>query len=227
MNFVKLPVRALTVAAVLMAAGVSANALTINTAGMVANSVQAFSQDALDQFELFDITVAPLGNATALAQPGAFNLPITSITTNSKLKVTAGASVGSALAITRNLPSGKAYTITLANFSLDYVNHKVLADTTVTQPDVANVTQAQAAVYNFSTATPLALKYKFPLTITGHEVLDKLFLTEEAQQIMYTGLKLPSIALTVLPTTDFGTLTQDIKVAFRKAVSTKPYVPAP
>ncbi len=226
MSFASLTIRSIALAATLMAAGTSANALTIGTSGLVANSVQAFSQDSLDQFDLFTITVAPLGNATPLPTVGAFNLPITSITANAQLKITAGTATGSALEISRTLTAGK-YSVTLANFKLDYVNQKVLADVTIGNPGVAPVTQSQAIVYSFHVATPLALKYKFPLTITGHEVLDQLFLTEEAQQTMYTGLKLPRVALSVLPTTDFGTLTQDIKVAFRKAVSTKPYIATP
>ncbi len=226
MTFNKLSTRSLSMAAVLLAVGASANALTIGTTGLVANSVQAFSQDSLDQFDLFAITVAPLGNATALATVGAFNLPITSITADSKLKIVGGTATGSALKIARTLTAGE-YSVTVANFALDYVNNKILADVTVANPGVPSVTTPQTAVYNFHVATPLALKYKFPLTITGHEVLDQLFLTEEAQQSMYVGLKLPKVALSVLPSTDFGTLTQDIKIAFRKAVSNKPYVPAP
>ncbi len=223
MSFANLSIRTIAIATALVAAGTSANALTIGTSGLVANSVQAFSQDSLDQFDLFAITVAPLGNTTALATVGAFNLPITSITVDSKLKVTGGSATGSALKIARTLTAGE-YSVTVANFSLDYVNNKVLADVTIANPGVPSVTTAQTALYNFHVATPLGLKYKFPLTITGHEVLDQLFLTPEAQQSMYIGLKLPKVALSVLPSTDFGTLTQDIKVAFRKAVSNTPYV---
>ena len=114
--------------------------------------------------------------------------------------------------------------MTVANFEIDFINHMILADVTVANPGVPSVTTKKASVYSFNEASPLALKYKFPLTITGTQVLDKLFLTESAQQTMYTGLKLPKVALGVLPTTDFGTVTQDIKVAFRKAVSTAPYI---
>ncbi len=223
MTFNKLSIRTIAVAAALVAVGTSANALTIGTSGLVANSIQAFSQDALDQFDLFAITVTPLGNATATATVGAFNLPVTSISVNSSFKISAGTATGSALKIGRTLTAGD-YSVTVANFEIDFINHMILADVTVANPGVPSVTTKKASVYSFNEASPLALKYKFPLTITGTQVLDKLFLTESAQQTMYTGLKLPKVALGVLPTTDFGTVTQDIKVAFRKAVSTAPYI---
>ena len=223
MTFNKLSIRTIAVAAALVAVGTSANALTIGTSGLVANSIQAFSQDALDQFDLFAITVTPLGNATATATVGAFNLPVTSISVNSSFKISAGTATGSALKIGRTLTAGE-YSVTVANFEIDFINHMILADVTVANPGVPSVTTKKASVYSFNEASPLALKYKFPLTITGTQVLDKLFLTESAQQTMYTGLKLPKVALGVLPTTDFGTVTQDIKVAFRKAVSTAPYI---
>lgn len=222
MTFSSLTIRSIAVATALLAAGASANALTIGTNALVANSVQQFSDESLQAFDLYATTISPLGNAYVPANSiGAFGFPITSITTDSKLNISSGDAKGSALEIARD-NKGTKVGVTLANFTINYVTKQVLADTT----PVGGVTAKQAPLYNFNTATPLALKYKFPLSITGHEVLDTLFLTPGAVDTMMTSLALPSFARGVLESLDFGTLTQDIVTKFRpKAVSNTPYTP--
>lgn len=222
MTFTSLSIRSIAVATALLAAGVSANALTLGTNALTANSVQQFSDESLQAFDLYATTVKPLGNAFLPANSvGAFGFPITSITTDSKLNIASGDAKGSALEIARD-NKGTKVGVTLANFTINYVTKQVLADTT----PVGGVTAKQAALYNFNTATPLALKYKFPLSITGHEVLDTLFLDPSAVNTFMTALALPSFARAVLEELDFGTLTQDIATKFRpKAVSNKPYTP--
>ena len=223
MNFAATTLRSIAMASLLVA-GTAANALTINSAGLVANSVQAFSVAALKAFNAVGVTVTPLGNATAVAAaPGSFSFPITSITVNSKLAITGGAASGSALEIARDVydePTDSYYHsgVVVANFNINYTTKQVLADTTV-----GGATTAMMPLYNFNIATPLGLKYKFPLTITGHEILDKLMLTPEAKAAMTAGLVLEGFETPSL-NNDFGTLTQDIKVTTRKAVSTTPYV---
>ncbi len=211
--------------AAMAAAGVAqAGNTTIKTTALVANSVQAFSTKATSGFKLVAATVAPLGTATAVAGAATptFSLPITSITVDSKLKIVSGGSKGSALEISRELDDGSKVGVVLANFTLDYVNKKVLADTTI----LGQATIKQQAVYNFNVNSALSIKYKFPLSINGHQVLDQLFLTEEAKDAFMEGLVLDDfIRAGVLDVTDFGTLTQDVSVKFRpKAVSDKPYV---
>ena len=226
MKFPTLTVRPLAVAATLLAAGTAANALTIPTQGLVANAVQGFSEAALKSFKAVGVVVTPLGNATAIAAvPGAFNLPVTSISVNSKLAITSGASVGSALEIAREVydePTDSYYHsgVVLANFKINFESKQVLADSTF-----GGATTKMMPVFDFNNAVPLGIKYKFPLTITGHQLLDKLMLTPEAKTAMATGLVLEGFELPSL-NNDFGTIAIDVKVAFRKAVSTKPYVPA-
>jgi len=225
MQISSLSFRSITIAASLLAAGASAHAdLTIPANALVADSVQAFSSDAQDAFAAQEVTVSPLGNATAVTGvTSAFRLPITTITIGAGLKITKGDAKGSALQFAR-VYRGNTVALTLANFTINYVSKQVLADVT----PKGGTTVAQQAIYNFHTATPLGIKYQFPLKITGHEVLDQLFLTEETKDSFMTALALPKAIRGVLDIVDFGTLTQDIAVKFRaKPVSNKPYVPAP
>ncbi|MEY4764386.1 MAG: hypothetical protein RI907_1059 [Pseudomonadota bacterium] len=216
--------RSATVVAALAATGAAqAGNTTIVTSALVANSVQAFSAEAAKGFRLTETVVSPLGNATTVSGTATptFNLPITSITIDSKLNIVSGDAKGSALKFTRVLDDGSDTWVILANFTIDYANKKVLADATI--PDTPTV--KQQPIYNFTVNTPLSVKYKFPLSIVGHEVLDNLMLTEEAKDSFMNGLLLADfIRQTVLDTTAFGTLTQDVSVKFRpKAVSTRLY----
>lgn len=216
--------RSIAVATALVAAGASAQAaLTIPANSLVANSVQAFSQESLDAFDVGGVVVTPLGNATAVdGVVGAFSFPITSITISNSLKIASGDAKGSALEIARTY-RGVKYAVTVANFTINYDTKQVLADTT----PLGGTTAKQAPLYNFNTATPLGIKYKFPLTITGHEVLDQLTLTDEMKATMTSALALTPVLKAALESiTTFGTLTQDIAVKLRsKPVSTTPYTP--
>ena len=244
MTFAAFSLRSFAVAATFATVAASASALTLPTESLQANSVQAFSEKALKQNKLLGIEVTPLGNATATATSapdidtlmqvtplgnatatattGAYNLPVTSISVNSSLKVTSGAAVGSALEISRLNDDLVKVGITLANFKINFETHQVLADVT----PFGGVTVPQQAVYTFNEATPLNLKYKFPLTITGTQLLDKLFLTPAGIAALTSALELPEFAPDLLVKTDFGTINIDVKVGTRKAVSTTPYVPA-
>ncbi len=217
--------RSLTVAVALMAAGAAAHAnLTIPTNALVANSVQAFSDIALTAFQLGGVTVTPLGNASNPA-PGSYSLPITSISIGNGLKIAGGQASGSALQLSRLDKDKNTVGVTIANFTINYDTKQVLADTT----PMGGTTAKQSPLYNFQTETPLAIKYKFPLTITAHEVLNNLTLTPEMKATMKSALKLTAALAGALDGIDtFGTLTQDILVAFRsKPVSAAPYVAAP
>lgn len=221
MNF-PLTLRSIALATTLAAAGVSAHALTIPFQGTVSNSVQKFSADAMGGFRALDITVEPKGNATAVAgDPSSFSFPITKIVIGSKLNIASGSAVGSALQITRYNDDDVLVGITLANFSINYETKQVLADTTA----LGGTTSTQMPLYNFQVSEKLKLSYKFPLSITGHEVLNDLRLTDQAKQAMINGLELPVFAVPLL-NNDFGTLTQDVSLKARKpAASTTPYQP--
>lgn len=217
--------RSIAVATALVAAGASAHAgLTIPANSLVANSVQAFSQESLDAFDVGGVTVTPLGNATVVPNVvGAYSFPITSITIDNSLKIASGDAKGSALEIARiDRKLGKVG-VTLANFTINYKTKQVLADTT----PLGGSTTKQMALYNFNVATPLGLKYKFPLSITGHEVLDQLTLTPEMIALQKSALALNVVLSAALESiTTFGTLTQDISVKLRdKPASTALYVP--
>lgn len=224
--------RPLVLAAGFAAATLSAQAfaLTIPTNALVADSVQKFSEVAMDAFSVAGVEVIPLGNATAV--PGtedAFKLPITTITI-SGFKIAGGDAKGSALEISRTAPrgtpsAGKKVGVTLANFTINYVTKQVLADIT----PLGGTTDRQAPLYNFNVATPLGLKYKFPLTVTGREVLDQLTLTQQTREAFITKLELRAFEIGALDTVDtFGTLTQEIFLKFRPVpVSNKLYTPVP
>jgi hypothetical protein len=220
--------RSVAVAAALVAAAASANALTINVNALVADSVQAFSTEATDAFAVGGVVVTGQGNTVTVTPPAdnpdllAFSFPITSITISNSLKIASGDAKGSALEIARTV-RGVKLGVTVANFTINYETKQVLADTT----PIGGTTTKQAPLYNFNTATPLGLKYKFPLSITGHEVLDQLTLTPEMKATMVSSLQLTPVLKAALESiTTFGTLTQDIAVKLRpKAVSTTPYTP--
>ncbi|RYY85663.1 MAG: hypothetical protein EOO15_16445 [Chitinophagaceae bacterium] len=223
-----LSIRSISVAAATVAMAASANALTLDWTKTVGTSTMAFSDAAVALLKTNGTTVTALGNTTTVTAGKVFSLPITSITINGSLKIAAGSASGSALNMKRTtfdendnaIVSG----LVLANFTLDYVNNKVLADLT----PKGGTTTPQSTVFAFHVATPLALKYKFPLSITGHEVLDQLFVTPEALTIIASGLGLQGEdILNLVRNTDFGTLTQDIAVKSRPAVNKTPYVPAP
>lgn len=213
--------RSFTVAAVMASAAASASALTIPTDFVQADSFQNFSDAALEQYDAFEITVTPLGNASATATPGSYNLPVTSITINSSLKIAAGAASGSALEIARTYRGAKVG-VTIANFKLDFINHKVLADFT----PIGGTTIPQMPVYSFNEFQKLTLKYKFPLSVTGTQILDKLFLEPDAITALANALKLPAFGPELMKTTDFGKINIIVKAGLRTPVSTAPYVPA-
>jgi len=220
-------VRALAFTAAVMALPMAAHAglaLTLPTNAIQANAAQVFSTDALGAFELTAVTVTPRGNATSIAGvTGGYNLPVTSISLQ-LVKISGGASTGSALEFNRiNEETGEATRVTLANFRIDFNTKKVLAD--ATQKGKATVPNFE--VYNFREKTPLGLKYKFPLSVSGKQVLDQLFLTPAAQLLFREGLQLPDFTDEVLKIVDFGVINIDVNLKLRKPVSTRPYVATP
>lgn len=227
--------RSVSLAAAALALASSANALTIDWSKLQGTSTMAFSPAAIALFQANQGVVGALGNTTAILAAGAedpwtFSLPITSITITPALKIGSGQASGSALEFVRSKFDRATGTViqlglVLANFTIDYTNKKVLADAT----PFHGKTSAQAGIFDFHVATPLALKYKFPLSITGHEVLDKLTLTSGTADLFISTFELQGESVhNLVRATDFGTLTQDIAVKARKpGVSKTPYVPAP
>lgn len=228
--------RASVAAVALVAASASHAQLTIPFAWTESNSVQAFPAEIIGAFDLVRLTVTAAGNAKAKGTQSvgelngtlnysAFNFPITKIVIGSKLNIASGSADGSALVFERQADDDfdgvveGVYGFTLANFTINYDTSMVLADVT----PKGGTTSKQRPLYLFNKATPLALKYKFPLTVTGHEVLNQLQLAPEAKELFTNVLVLPEIALGALEL-DYGTLTQDISTNLRKVkISSTPY----
>ncbi len=220
-------------AAVALAAASAAQAqLTIPFAWTDSNSVQTFTDTNLAAFDLVYLTVRAKGNATEKGArvvgetnftetAKAFNFPITQIVIGSKLNIAAGSAAGSALYFERydDLVTGDTFGFTLANFTINYDTKQVLADVTPNGGTVAK----QQPIYTFNVNTKLALKYKFPLTVTGHEVLDQLKLTAGIKTVFTDVLQLPEFALPQLEE-EYGNLTQDVSTNLRKTkISSTPY----
>lgn len=222
----KIALRLSAVAAVVCLSSVSAQALTLPTNALVANSVQEFTADNLDSFATVSLSIEARGTASIAKAgpydtPAAFSFPITKIVIGSKLNIQSGTASGAALFFKRfNEDTGATLGLTLANFTIDYDKKQVLADTT----PQGGAVQKMMPLYDFTVNTPLALKYSFPLSFTLHEQLGNLKLTAKAKEVMTTVLELPEIAQDAL-NFNFGTLTQDVTTKFRsKAVSATPYV---
>lgn len=219
-------VRSVSIAAAVALSAFSAQALTIPTNSLQADSFQVFSDAALESYALFDVGIKALGNATPVAgTTNTFSLPVTSISIalSGGIKIKNGKATGSALEISRlDAKTGNKRGLTIANFTIDFANNQVLADTTV----IGGATQPQAPVYNFTKTQELALKYKFPLSISLKEQLGDLRLVDVNGTADALGIP-RALADIVIPKIDFGVINIDIGVAFRsKPVSTKPYVPA-
>lgn len=231
MPFKTLFFRSVAIAAAVGAASFSAQAdLVIPINATVSDSVQAFPEPVMRAFKAVDIQVEAKGTATSLDAPGiggnssTFNLPITRIVIGPWLSIKSGSAVGSALVFTRVAydeitDEESTKQLTLANFTIDYVRKQVLADTTHS----GKPTVRQMPIYNYNAATPLGLRYKFPLSIYGYEQLNQLFLTDQAKAAYTDGLALPVFALPSLKN-DFGTLTQTVTLKLRsRAITTRPY----
>lgn len=228
----KLNFRSIAVASALGVAALSAQAgLTIPINTTVSNSVQKFPDDVLAMMGLAYVKIEARGTATPVgtvfqtegqSNVNAFNMPVTKIVLGTKPLIASGSAVGSALVFSRyDVDTGERFLqLTLANFTIDYGRKQVLADVT----PLGGSTTKQQVIYNFNVATPLGLKYKFPLSITGHEVLDKLMLSPETKASYTNALELQVFETPTLDM-DFGTLTQDISLKLRsRPVSAKPYV---
>lgn len=212
-------------AAALMTVVGAAQALTLNTSSLNANSTQAFSENGVGAFTTYATTVEAAGTATD-AGNYTFVFPVTKVEIGSNLKPTSGEASGAALKFSRTDSRGVLRTLYLANFRIDYTASKVLADRTLVDLTNTAVTE-NIEVYTFSTQETLAMKYKFPLTISLNEKLGPLTLSSTAIESFILGLRLPNGALVraTLPGIDFGTLQQVIEVTFRKkAVDSTPFV---
>lgn len=197
--------------------------LTIPTAALQADAVQAFSGDALGAFELAEIAVKPVGQASlTTGLIGAFTLPVTSITIDG-LKVVGGKATGAGLRFERyNWETDVTQVVTLANFRIDFNTHVIHADAF----PQGGAPQPDAPIFKFREQTKLAIKYQFPLSIRAHQTLDQLFLTLPARAVFTDGLQLNEVMSAPLEIIDFGEIRIAVDVKLRKKpVSSRSYQP--
>lgn len=223
MNTFKYSFKAAGIAAVTtLAMSTSAQALTLDTTFLQANSVFALSQDAMDAMSAASTSMSALGNATAAnSTSSAFNLPVTKVDVSLGLPPFSplvspnwGDATGSALSITRGSRS-----VVLANFVIDYSKDLVLADITAN-----GVTTKNTSLYSF-TATDLKIGLN-GLTLNMHQQLSNLVFTDTALASFTSGLNLSKALVTPLKTLDFGTITIDINGALRSPINATPYTAA-
>ena len=126
----------------------AAQALTLNTSALNANSTQTFSEDAVAAFNLYATNVEAAGTTTD-AGNYTFVLPVTKVVMGSNLKPTSGDASGAALKFSRTDARGVQRALYLANFHIDYTAKKVMADRSMVGLD--NVaTTASIEVYDLS-----------------------------------------------------------------------------
>jgi hypothetical protein len=208
-----------------VAAGVQAQTrISIN--GLVADSVQVFSQDALDAYDLKSVTVTARGNASGSGN--TFRLPITEVYLgNSKYSgiaggIVKGGAVGSALEIACISDiTGQRIGLTLANFRIDYHRKQVMADVT----PLGGQTLANQAVYTYKVRRAMAIEADASGKLVLDERLVGLRLTPAMVAQMTRSLELDEISVAVIESIEFGELKQKIDIAFRAPVSDKPYIP--
>lgn len=207
----------------------SAQALTLDTTWLQANSVFALSMEAYDAMAAAGVTMSALGNAsnakgTTLADGtvlSAFNLPVTKVDVSVGFWPFAnlvtpewGEASGSALLISRGTRN-----VTLANFFIDYDTSLVMADITAN-----GVTQKRTSLYSFD-ATDLKIGLN-GLTLNMHQKLTNLTFTNSALATFASGLNLSKTLQGPLVGLDFGTITIDINGSLRAPISSAPYVAA-
>jgi hypothetical protein len=184
-----------------------------------------FSDRAKKAFRASNVTPQPVGTSS-----GSFEDHI--ILPASKLAIGPGAKSkgiatyawgdGCGIKLNRQMDDGSAAWVVMANIAIDYKANQVIADFTI--PGVP--TAKKVPLYDFKLDTPLAIKYKFPISITGKEVMYNMYLTEKAKDFQMAGLQYEDFVRTaVLDKTDFGQGVNVLDFRFRpRPLSTKPYV---
>lgn len=208
-----------------IAAGVQAQTrVSIN--GLVADSVQVFSSDALDAFGLKEVTVSARGTTTGSGD--TFRMPITEIYLGpSKYTgigggIFKGGSIGAALDMSRNSEvTGQPIGATLANFRIDYHRKLVLADFT----PKGGKTLPEQPVYSYKVRRAMAIEADTSGKLTLDEKLVGLRMTPVMVQHLTQALELDEVAVAVIEGIEFGELRQKIDIAFRPLVSATPYTP--
>lgn len=220
-------VRHIAIAAMCLGIAMGAQAKTrVSINGLVADSVQVFSQDAMDAFAIKSVTVSARGNTAGGGD--TFRMPITEIYLGpSKYTgigggIFKGGSIGAALEMTRvSTRSGKLIGTTLANFRIDYHRKLVLADVT----PIGGATLPEQPVYTYTVRRAMAIEPDASGKLTLEESLTGLRLTSSMVQHFKQVLELDKISTVIIESIEFGELKQKIDIAYRSPVSATPYTP--
>ncbi len=212
----------------------SALNLSLNTAGLKADSVLTFSVAGFGSSTAAGISYRHLGNMTRLADVDvldpdtgemiptpSYNQPITKvdISIGWDLKVTpvAGNATRSGLQLIRG-----ARTMTLANFRLDLQNKQLVGDVILKD----GTTKKQIVIYNLVKNDDLVISFK-NLVLNQTQSVKNMIFTQELQDLVASELALSAPLKATLATTDWGTIAVKV-TSFKRspAVSDKPLVAA-
>lgn len=185
--------------------------LTIPVGLTKSDSIHTFPETLRRDFwERLGIKAEAKGTATPIDEPNIggnptkFNYPVSSIVIGSKMKILLGRAKGTVMLYSRIAEDGSLKSLTLSNFSIDYVHQYVLADATYGK-DKSNL---QLPIFTFNIEKPLKFHYQFPIGFKSDEKLNHLYLTPQAKTAYKEALALPETAIPLLDL-DFGTLTQN------------------
>jgi PEP-CTERM motif len=198
----------------------SAQALTLNTAGVKANALLTLNSNAASTLASNGISMRALGNATS-AGTNVFNLPITSADISVglfKLTPQGGDAVGSALQLVKGSRSA-----VMANFDVVYGSGTGAG--TIAGDVIINGKTQKMQLFTFKEQTPLSVKLS-GLSLTLNQNLNNLKLTSTAASTFASALNLSSSAANTLAALDYGTLKMDITSTKRTPVSTKAFTAA-
>lgn len=215
------------------AQGLSLFDIRLDTTAFDAVTTQQFSFDAAGASAAAGIIFGSAGTATEGAgmtnefgdKAQSFFLPITSIVLSPQLipfnvtNVKLGDATGAALTFNRRGSMG----FTLANFTVDYQNSKVIGDF------MTNGTSNRITVFNFKRQSNLAPRFDATGGLLGvqlNEVLGDLRLSTVAVDSFAAALRLSAPLKASLAGLDFGTLTQNINVNIRRPVDATPFTVA-
>lgn len=217
-------------AAVVCAFGATTASAQLRVAinSLTADSVQTFSEDALNDFDVKGVTVTAKGNTVQTTNGSSYRMPITEIYigpskyTGLAGGIFKGGAIGSALLISRDSEvNGKRIGVTLANFRVDYHRKQVLADVT----PMGGKTTAGQAIYDFKVLRPMVQEPNAQGKLALEEVLGDLRFTPETIASLTTALELDEISVAVISDMDNGKLVQKIDLTLRVPAPTAPYVP--
>jgi hypothetical protein len=202
----------------------SAQALTFNTTGWLANSSLTFGADAVNTATAAGVTLSPAGNAKRLADAmgpdfngilvpvPVYSFPVTEsqakIGWDLKIIATKGITVGSGVKMIRY--DDPATSAGLANFDVDFEADIMYADVYTPQG-----TTAKMPLYKFKDDNNTVTK------ITGFQIISKgtvsnLTFTAPAVEAIATALELSDVLKATLVTSNWGKVTIDVTSKSRK-----------